>query len=405
MNPETYDALLDAAEQGVQFDGMYVHYGHEDYDHDEPSYTFGTPYGERTDLTESEFATAAEANEVYVSNWYFWHHAVGGTTRMGHTELDAPDDHRRAFLRWLEGAAETPVPERYDALADGISREWGELSITATLTDADGDSEKAGTRRYEIRHVDDADVSAADLDRYTDPLAARELGTYDERGRYRPLRTAPTLPSGWVIEDLDQHEVAEAVDAFYPATIANWHLEREGELDVSHWDETADRQTGIYAVIDELDEAAVNRIAASCCVDSQCLKRRQWDKDGETELDPDRGDGVFPCREPCSVVIAAARKWATLEREETETYEFDLTPSEKAQVEEIIDAVADGRVDEIREADVSDGANRYRARYLRAKRFDEGGNLSRTPTEMNDDAGGDDANDVDDTADNDDNDE
>jgi hypothetical protein len=81
------------------------------------------------------------------------------------------------------------------------------------------------------------------------------------------------------------------------------------------------------------------------------------------------------------VVISAARRWTKLEAEESRTYEFELTPSEKEQIEEIIDAVADGRTDEIREADVYEGANRFRTRFLRAKLFDDEGNLAGTPTD------------------------
>jgi len=95
----------------------------------------------------------------------------------------------------------------------------------------------------------------------------------------------------------------------------------------------------------------------------------------------DGGDGAFPCREPCSLVIAAARQWTKLEGEQTQTYEFELTPSEKEQVEAIIDAVADGRAGDIREADVYDGANRYRTRFLRAKLFDDEGNLAGVETD------------------------
>ena len=210
---------------------------------------------------------------------------------------------------------------------------------------------------------------------YTDPLDARDLATYDDRGRYRPLKTAPTLQTGWVFAGLDADDLLRAVDFLYPATVANWYREREGDLDVTHWRETAERQTGIYDIVDELDVEAVEWLAAACCVDSQCLKRRQWDEDADAELDVPRGDHEFPCREPCSLVVAAARKWTKLEREEEREYTFTLTPGEKEQVEAIVDAVADGRVDEIREADVYEGANRYRARFLRAKRFDDEGRL------------------------------
>jgi hypothetical protein len=79
-------------------------------------------------------------------------------------------------------------------------------------------------------------------------------------------------------------------------------------------------------------------------------------------------------------VIAGARTWTRLEGEEPRTYEFELTESEKEQVETIIEAVADGRAAEIREADFSDPANRYRARFLRAKRFEDG-DLGGVPTD------------------------
>lgn len=367
VTAEQFEALREAADEGVDLDGLYVRRG----DDRDAGYTFGTPESERTDLSEPEFRAAVERAPEYVTNWHFWARVVGGDPADGAAVGDRPR-HRRRFLRWVEGADDRRPPERYDDLSTGASREWGQLLVTARLGEA-------GRRRYEVRHVADADGAA--LDRYDDPHAARRLTKYDERGRYRPLKTAPTLQRGWVFEGLDEREVVETVEAFYPATVENWSLERTGELDVSHWDETAERQTGIYDIVDELDEAAVERIAESCCVDSQCLKRRRWGKDEGTPLEADPGEGVFPCREPCSLVVAAARKWTMLEREESRTYEFELTPSEKEQIEEIIDAVAEGRVDEIREGDVYEGANRYRARFLRAKRFDEEGNLSGTPTD------------------------
>jgi len=80
----------------------------------------------------------------------------------------------------------------------------------------------------------------------------------------------------------------------------------------------------------------------ACCVDSQCLRRREWEYEDGDELDADGGDGPFPCREPCSLVIAAARKWAILESEEERTYELELTTSELNQLEELVDAVAEG---------------------------------------------------------------
>jgi len=356
MNETAVEALADAAVGGVDCDGLTAARTDE-------GFVFETPATAHSGLSAAQFRSVAAENEAYVTNWYVWTHR-------------APDDDAdRAFLRWLEGADDRPVPERYDALRDGRTREWGQVLVTVTR---DGH----GRRRYDLRHAADADADRSTLTTYDDPLDARAIAKRDPKGRYRPLKTAPTLQRGWRFPDLTGEEVVAAVDFFYPATVANWYRERTGDLDVTHYRETADRQTGIYDIVDELDADAVSWMAEACCADSECLKRREWDEDADTPLGVLRGDGEFPCREPCSLLIAAAREWAKRERESTRTYEFELTPSEKAQIEEIVDAVADGRIDDIREADAGDGANRFRARYLRAKLFEDGELPTRTESSV-----------------------
>ncbi|KAB1188805.1 MULTISPECIES: DR2241 family protein [Haloferax] len=355
------DALVAAAaDDDVRLDGLEV-------TQSDDGYTLETPDSHHAGLSEDALRDALGDYDDYATNWYVWSTVVGESSPQ-----------RRAFLRWVEGAGKYAVPERYDALRDGIHHEWGQLRITATI---DGH----GERSYDLRHVDDADIDVDDLDPYHEPLAARQLATYDEKGRYRPLKTGANLAGGWVFPDLDGRDLVETVETFYPASVPNWFREREGTLDVEHWEDTIGRQTGMYSVIDTWNRGDghehVNWVAEACCDDSQCVKRREWEYDDETDLDVDGGDGVFPCREPCSLVIAASRKWTRLEGEETKTYEFELTPSEKQQVEDIIEAVADDRIDEIREADVYEGSNRYRTRFLRAKLFDEDGNLCGVPTE------------------------
>ena len=362
---DAFDAVLDALDdrgpgEPVRFEGFTVA-------RDGDEHVLDPADGDaRPGLSERELRAALDARAPAVTDWYAFERVVG--------EFGP----RRAFLRWIEDADGETVAARYAALAAGVVRAWGQLRITATVTGR-------GERRYDLRHEDDAGVPTDELDAHDDPLDAREFVTFDEKGRYRPLKTAPSLAGGWVFPNLGPRDLYEAVETVYPATVANWYREREGELDVTHWRETMARQSGIYGVVKTWDRDEghehVNWVAEACCDDSQCLKRREWEYDGETDLDVDGGDGVFPCREPCSVVVSAAREWTRLESERPRTYEFELTPSEKAQLEAIVDAVADGRIDDIREADTKEGANRYRARFLRAKRFDDEGNLGGVPTD------------------------
>lgn len=370
MNDAQLDALVTAArEGGVACDGLRVSHvpdGEASEDDGEAGFTVETPGATRQGLDEGELREAAAENPWFVSNWYYWE------------RVDRPE-HERAFLRWLEDADDRTVPGRYEALAAGdLAATWGQLHVSIGLGDD-------GRRTYTLRHEADADRDPEGLDVRADPLDAREIAKFDEKGRYRPLKTAPTLRRGWAFVDLDGRTLTHAIDLLYPATIANWHLERRGELDVSHWRETMERQSGIYGVVETWDRGEghehVEWVAEACCDDSQCLKRREWEYDDATDLEAAGGDGAFPCREPCSLVVAGAREWTKLEAEESRTYEFELTPSEKEQLEEIVDAVADGSVDDVREADFGEGANRYRARFLRAKRFDDEGRLGGVPTD------------------------
>lgn len=366
MPPASVDALIETATDGISFDGLSV-----DFD---GSYTFETPAVSETGLSESALRDCATGSP-YVENWHFWH------------AIAPQSEDRWVFLRWIEGADDgSSVESRYDKLQDGLTTTWGELSITVSLAEN-------GERRYSLCHTDDAGTVRADpdvaesLEQYRDPLRARELATYDSDGRYRPLKTAPSLAPGWEFPDLSATNLVKTVDFFYPATVANWHRERTDELDITHWHETMARQTGIYQIVSTWDRGEghnhVEWVAESCCTDSQCLKRREWQYDAETPLETPAGDGEFPCREPCSLVISAARKFTKLDAEEVQSYEFKLTSSEKSQLEGLIDAVAEGRISDIREADISKPANRYRTRFLRARRFDDDGRLCGVPTGEN----------------------
>ncbi|MFW6436413.1 MAG: DR2241 family protein [Halococcoides sp.] len=331
--------LLAAADAGVACDGLRV-------ERTDAGITVETPAGRHEGLSDADARAILAEHPRLVDNWAFWADR-------------APDrDDYRAFLRWLEHAEERPLADR-----SGTTREWGEILVRTTVAED-------GTRTYDLRHRADRDADPAALDPI-EPEAADDLATTDADGQYRPLRTAPTLRAGWIASDLDAHACPEFVATLYPATIANWHREREGRLDVTHFDAAAARQTGIYAVVDELPREALTWLANASCTDAMCLKRRAWDAGEGDPIDAPRGDGEMPCREPCSLVIAAAREFANAEQESPRSSQFELTPSEYETLLACLDAVAGDR--SVRLADLGEGANRYRARYLRAKRFSAGG--------------------------------
>lgn len=56
---------------------------------------------------------------------------------------------------------------------------------------------------FSVRHWRDTELGKAGrsvLQIYTNPTAACDLARFDREGRYRPLKGAPTLPTGWELQ-------------------------------------------------------------------------------------------------------------------------------------------------------------------------------------------------------------
>src|ERR1700758_2285218 len=57
---------------------------------------------------------------------------------------------------------------------------------------------------------------------------ARQIAKYDSFGAYRPLKGAPNLPRGWLIQLSNIDALQKALDFFYPGAIGTWLALRSG---------------------------------------------------------------------------------------------------------------------------------------------------------------------------------
>ncbi len=236
-----------------------------------------------------------------------------------------------------------------------------------------------GPGRFRLRHRADAALPAAALAIVSDPYAAREIARSTAAGEHRPLRTAPNLRRGWSFEALDGAGLWIALDSLYPACAVHWHAGRTGTLRVTHWSETAARQSGIYSAVGLLPEAATHDAVRACCGDAVCLRSVAWrfsTDSGEwrgTDLAADRaapaGVARVPCPEACSLFVSFARAVLQVEREPRSEVSGlgAMSAAELEQVRSVVDAVASGRTGEAREGEFHLPTNPRRVRYLAAR--------------------------------------
>ena len=199
---------------------------------------------------------------------------------------------------------------------------------------------------FSLRHLKDSDIYESQLKLYEHPEAAREIARYDAKGNYRPLKTAPNLRRGWLLQLRNIEEMALALDFFYPAALSLYGawlarifhpslLRKPGtpmatalvpafagmssmhaycstlyskpalphqpsrlsrcesdeisglakKLEVTSLRETLGRQSGMYRVTQKLsDDQAQSLIGSFCCSNKGCLRKVLWKLDADNEV-------------------------------------------------------------------------------------------------------------------------
>lgn len=241
---------------------------------------------------------------------------------------------------------------------------------------------RVGPGLYRLRHAADAALPPVRLEQHADPFTAREIAQVTDEGEHRPLKTAPNMRRGWSFEALDAAALWTALDYLYPACVAHWYAGRVGTLRVTHWRETAGRQSGIYSAVGLLAEPALRDTVRACCGDAVCLRSVAWGVDGAdpappaTDLEsmlgaasPDPGDASVPCPEACSMFVSLARKVLTIERSPRQELPGlgAVGALEAEQIRAVVGAAAAGTLGEIREGEFDEPANPRRVRYLAAR--------------------------------------
>jgi hypothetical protein len=166
---------------------------------------------------------------------------------------------------------------------------------------------------YELRHVQDRDMADESL-RAVRPVEARLLAQFTSAGEFRPLKAAPTLPTGWRIMAATDAELEQVLSVLYPGALADWHAARMSNPPVTNYRSYTERQSGMYRITAKLTDARAAEVIMEGCDPARCLKRRLWTVTG-LEPDPPGNKSLIPCLEPCAVLLELARKAARTERE------------------------------------------------------------------------------------------
>jgi sirohydrochlorin cobaltochelatase len=248
-------------------------------------------------IREKDFANPHHENGRRL--WYAT--AIGSEAFLADTILSQVAEFQAKHPEAIQPTSPTPLPP---AIGDDFAHfleetppPWkiGEIVIRS-----------GPNASLELLHHSDLATPVTDLDPVDSPGQLRELISRDREGHFRPLRAAPGLPRGWLHRANDLPALQLALDYLYPAALANWTLWQHQRLPATPWRETAERQTGRFRLVREIDDPGINELVAAHCRPG-CLKQRLWPPAGQPpRIQP--GEIPLLCPEACNFLIGHARE-------------------------------------------------------------------------------------------------
>jgi hypothetical protein len=179
-----------------------------------------------------------------------------------------------------------------------INARWNEIVIAQVLV-------KRTAGGFELRHVRDEKTEIGDL-KAVRPIDARKIANFNAAGEYRPLKSTPDLPYGWMVRANSPEELEEALNHFYPNALADRFALNQTPPPITGYREFTARQTGMYRVTTFLSDGDLARVVENLCT-TKCLKLRLWSS-GTIPTDAPDKKSAIPCLEPCAILLENARK-------------------------------------------------------------------------------------------------
>ncbi|MEQ1841828.1 MAG: DR2241 family protein [Verrucomicrobiales bacterium] len=194
----------------------------------------------------------------------------------------------------------TLAEELESYLPPGATLRFGQLQLSRTPEGS-----------FVACHADDRTM-LQELEEIDSISGLRDLAKGDVSGEFRPLKTAPTLRSGWKTESSSAKDFLKRLDAIYPGVFATWVAYDRNEHGPTSLRRTLDRQTGMYRFAGTITDQMANRIMRELCSPG-CLRKIAWPLNDQCIVSKIKRQPMsIPviCTEACTFAVSRARELA-----------------------------------------------------------------------------------------------